>query len=164
MWLKTNREPSFINYRSIYKHRQFQAGGDIAILVRNDLSVVDKNFSLFNNGKLEIQAITFIAGGKHIDLINLYNPGGNISELEFNFYFSQLRNENVVIRDFNAHHGNWDPRHPSNVTGNNLVLVLFNHPSLCLLTPSSLPTYCNPRTLDLCFVASHFMPISYTGL
>ena len=71
----------------------------------------------------------------------------------------------IIIGDFNAHHSNWDTRHPNNVTGNNLVSSLFLHPSLSLLTPVSLPTYCNAATgyfstLDLCFVSSHFLSLA----
>ena len=163
-WLRENRESSFINYRAIYKHRHGQAGGGIAILVRSDLATCDKPLMYFPGGKLEIQAIRVICDCLHIDLINLYNPSAVITENEFDFYFRQFGPNKVVIGDFNAHHNNWDTRHPSNTTGNNLVSTLFNHPSLSLLTPVSLPTYCNPRTgifstLDLCFVSAHFLPM-----
>ena len=86
-WLRANREPNFINYRSFFKHRQDQAGGSICILVRSDVSVITHDLRMFIGGKLEIQSIAVVAGKKYITLVNLYNPCNDVSEQEFYFYF-----------------------------------------------------------------------------
>ena len=56
-------------------------------------------------------------------------------------------------------------RRPSNTAGVNLVDAFILHPSIALLTPTSLHTYYNINsdnfsTLDLTFVAAQIYPIS----
>jgi hypothetical protein len=63
-WLKQNREPSFINYRSFFCNRKDRVGGGLAFLVRADMSTVDKNIIYYGGGKLEVQAITLINNNK----------------------------------------------------------------------------------------------------
>ena len=84
-WLKPNREPSFNNYNSVFKHRPNQLGGGLAFLVRKDVNFVTKPITSFPNRKLECQAITIVSGNDKIDIINLYNPVENISSQEFSY-------------------------------------------------------------------------------
>ena len=168
-WLKSTREPVFINYTSVFKHRPDRAGGGIAVLIRNDFHYTLKDLDMYPEGKLEIQGITVHNKHGQVDILNLYNPNQNVLETEFDHYFAQLRNGKVVVGDFNAHHQLWDTRSANNITGNNLAESLDNHPDLCLLTPLSLPTYYhvqtgNFSTLDLCFVSTGLYPLSQVEL
>ena len=54
-------------------------------------------------------------------IINLYNPGKNLSKDEFLHYFKQCRNKFIICGDFNGHHHMWESNKDSNITGNNLV-------------------------------------------
>ena len=97
--------------------------------------------------------------------MNLYNPTENITCNEYDFYFKQLNANMIIVGDFNCHHRMWDTRSPSNVAGANLVVALILHPSITLLTLTSLPTHYNIAsgtfsTLDLAFISAHLYPIS----
>ena len=74
-WLKPSKEPTFINYTCIWKHRTgLQQGGGLAFLIRNDIHYGHKTLNVLNNSKLEVQAIKIIANSElTIDLLNLYN-------------------------------------------------------------------------------------------
>ena len=167
-WLKSDKEPSFINYSTIWKHRLgFQRGGGLAFLIRNDVHYSQKFINVFNiNSKLEVQAIKLQIHSKlSIDILNLYNPCENISCNEYDFYFKQLDINAIITGDFNCHHRMWDMRGPNNVAGVNLVDALILNPSITLITPASLPTHYNTgtgtfSTLDLTFVSAQFCPIS----
>ena len=166
-WLKPNKEPSFINYSAIWKHRVGdQRGGGVAILIRNDIHSVPKVLSTYNNSKLEVQSATLLINIHiSIDFLNVYNPSEVIARDEYDFYFKQLNDNIVILGDFNSNHQMWDTRKQNNSAGNNLVDALLLHPSITLLTPPSLQTYHNVHTgnsstLDLCFVSAHFFPIS----
>ena len=59
----------------------------------------------------------------------------------------------------NAHHPMWESVINGNVTGNNLVNVLFKSPDINVTTPKALSTYINlnnfcSSTLDLYFTSS----------
>jgi len=163
-WLK-HREPKFINYRAYFKHRDDRPHGGLAILVRNDVTIVPKDVQAYPGGKLEFQSLSMINNKLKYDLLNLYNPGESISEAEYLFYFGQLSGRKIVTGDLNAHHQLWDSNHPNNPSGNNLVNSLFQVPDLAIITPQNLPTYHHPRTgmpstLDLCLVSQVLVPIS----
>ena len=165
-WLKSYREPEFINYSKYLCNRDDDStGGGIAILVRNDLMHCKKDLSPFNNGKLEIQAITIRSYNTSIDIFNIYNPNEDISKDEFAHYFSQLGDSYVITGDFNAHNHMWNTHHNSNATGRNLVDAMTNFSRLALLTPQNLPTYYHIptkrySTLDLTFVSINLFPMS----
>jgi ribonuclease HI len=166
-WLKSSREPKFINYNCIWRHRPGrQQGGGLAFLVRNDVHTIPKQLNIYANGFLEVQALTIIAENNiKIDLLNIYNPNAIVTANEFIFYFQQMGPNTVIVGDFNCHHRMWDTRGPNNSSGLNLADALLQIPSITLLTPPSLPTYYNIRTnnfstLDLCFVSSHLYPAS----
>ena len=163
-WLKPSNEPSCINYSSFWTHRAGpQPGGGIAKWYTS----FSKTLNVFNrNSKLKIHAIKIIVNPNlTLDLVNSYNPSENITCSKSDFYFKQLNTNMIIVGDFNCHHRMWDTRSPSNVAGPNLVEALILHPSITLLTPTSLPTHYNIAsgtfsTLDLAFIYSHLYPIS----
>ena len=160
-WLKEGYIPSFINYTPYYVFRQNRQGGGLAILVRNDVSVKEKNLILFPTGNLEVQAVTIVGRDSCLDVLNVYNPCFPIQEEEFSHYFSQMNNNCFIAGDFNAHNPLWDSLNRCNTAGNNLAEALLKFPNICLLTPLNSPTYYNianrkPSTLDLCFVSDGF--------
>ena len=105
-WLKPSKEPTFINYACIWKHRTgLQQGGGLAFLIRNDIHHGHKNLNVLNNSKLEVQAIKIITNSElTINLLNLYNPNDNIPSSEYDFYFKQLDTNMIIVEDFNCHH------------------------------------------------------------
>ena len=164
-WLKENRLPTFLNYKSYFSCRPNRPGGGLAILVRNDVCVnpltLNKHFTI----NLEVQAVTVFGGNQAIDILNIYNPCKDISVSEFNFYFNQLGKNKVIIGDFNAHSYMWDDRSIDNYSGDSLCEVLVLDPDLCLLTPFNMNTYYHVAsrkfsTLDLCVVNSDLFPQS----
>ena len=144
-WLKESREPCFVGYSPYFKHRTDRLGGGLLILVRNDLCVIEKQLNIFQNGNLEIQAVS-LYGKEKIDVFNLYNPSRPVTKEEFMFYFNQLNTNSIVVGDFNGHHILWDQKTSPNRTGNNLVEALIAFNNLELLTPVNSPTYCNVHT------------------
>ena len=169
-WLKVNRLPSFINYSVFYTFREEnRQGGGLAIIVRNDLCVKEKVLSDFPQGYLEVNAVTIHGVGLAVDIMNVYNPSCNVSQMEFESYFDQLCSPSVVLGDFNAHHIMWTSSGAHNVTGNNLVSSLLTFPDLSLVTPRDLPTYYHVpsrkfSTLDLCFISPVFLPSAQVDL
>ena len=164
-WLTDAREPQLINYSPYYKHRQTTTGGGLAIFVRNDIMCIPKALEEYEDGKLEIQAITIISKDKSIDIMNIYNPNENVSREEFMFYFDQLSNNNVISGDFNGHHSLWDDRQNENTTGKNLADVLTDSNNISLLTPKNFPTHYYVQnntysTLDLILCSPNFLHIS----
>lgn len=168
-WMKATREPTFINYTTVFKHRPDRIGGGLAFLIRNDLSFDDINLIPYADGNLEVQAIQLFGSKHNLDILSVYNPNKVITVEEFDHYVEQLGSHRIMLGDFNAHHFLWDSRCASNTTGNNLVSSLLNHPDMCLLTPCSLPTYYHVQTggfstLDLCFVSVDLYPSSEVSL
>ena len=169
-WLKPDYLPSFINYSCFHSLRIQQNGGGIAILVRNDITIKEKQLNIYNNGKLEIQAITVYGCNKSsIDILNIYNPNFDISKEEYNHYIAQISSDKIVLGDFNSKNVLWDSRSTPNTAGNNLVELLIDYPDLCLITPHNLPTYFHVptrsfSTLDLCFVSDTLVPSSTVEL
>ena len=168
-WLKSSRLPSFINYSSFFKCRPDRAGGGLAILVRNDVNISPKQLIEYANSKLEVQAVTVHCERSTMDIMNIYNPNLNVSDMEFTFYFEQLSANKLILGDFNAHHPLWDTRHPENPTGNHLVQSLLHNPDLSVITPVNLNTYFHSAlrqfsTLDLCIVSCNLVPQSSVQL
>ena len=169
-WIKNDRLPKFINYKTYYVNRPASSGGGIAILVRSDLQCVGKSLAPFPNGRLEIQALKIVNGRQHIDIMNVYNPNLTISTNEFQHYFNQLGASRIVVGDFNAHHELWDTRHDSNCpNGRNLVDAIFESQNLNIITPLNLPTYHHIQnntysTLDLVLVSNDLYQISSSSL
>jgi hypothetical protein len=167
-WLTVDHEPSFINYTLIYMHRAAaRAGGGLAILVRSDVSFLNLNLQPYPQGNLEVCVAKLFLKNTNVpfSIINVYNPCQNISIEELNHYFSQMEPSRLIVGDFNAHSQMWEPNKTSNITGRSIEDVLLNDPSLCLLSPTSLPTFYSIyhnsfSTLDLSFISSQLQPIS----
>ena len=102
--------------------------------------------------------------------MNVYNPCHNITVAELNHYSRQLGSSRLIVGDFNAHSPMWEPNKTSNITGKSIEDLLLHDPSICLLTPASLPTFYSIyhnsfSTLDLSLISSQLQPIStvFTG-
>ena len=168
-WIRPPREPQLINYSPFFHHRLSSTGGGLAFYIRNDIMCLEKPLNKFENGKLEIQAVTIISNNDKIDILNLYNPNENISKEEFRFYFEQLGSSHIVSGDFNGHHSLWDDRQMANPTGRNLADILAEFDNLSLLTPKNFPTYYNIQnnsysTLDLTIVSANLCNISSVSI
>jgi len=168
-WSQHNKEPSFINYRTLWKHREEGRGGGLACLVRNDVALLPDQLETYPDGNLEVQWLTIMTSTGKLRILNTYNPCKTIAKEEFRFYIQRLTGSSIFVGDFNAHHQLWDTRSGNDINGNNLVETLLDYPSITLLTPQSMPTYVNartgyPSTLDLCFVSSHLYPASTIAL
>ena len=161
-WAVQNRIPSFINYRSHWKHRIGSRGGGLAILVRSDIVTIPKLLTEITSG-LEVQTVTILMENYKIDLLNIYNAERNTNMNTFLHYFQQLSRKFIIVGDFNAHHHIWSKMGtPSNITGNSLAAILGNRDDISLATPPQLTTYIDARTanestLDLCFMSSNLM-------
>ena len=161
-WLNTKNQPNFINYRASWNHRTGRQGGGTAILIRNDVPVIDNKLELMENGSLEAQRVQVVTKSGKLDILNIYNPSQNVTSNEFSYYFSQLGKNKLVVGDFNGHHHMWTSKARSNQTGNNLVNSLIDFPDMTLVTPKDFPTYIGSRTLhqstlDLSFLPSHWI-------
>ena len=168
-WIKANREPTFINYSTVFKHRTTANGGGLACLIRGDVNYLCNDLSPFPGGKLEIQAITVVSGADKIDFMNVYNPNENISPQEFVHFFNQLGEKFYICGDFNAHHQLWDDRYQNNSSGNNLIEAMYELNNLILITPKNFATYYNITnnsysTLDLTFCSTNLFNKSQVHL
>ena len=139
-WLNPSKEPTFINYRPFFHHRDSSTGGGLLTLVRNDITVVQKVLDAFPKGKLNIQCVTVFLTSCQIDVINSCNPDQNLFSEEFIFYFKQLKNFYIICGDFNSHHELWDDRCLSNTIDRNLMQAIIEEncsmrvPRIYLLT------------------------------
>jgi len=172
-WLSTGYEPKFINYTPIYEHRgDAQAGGGLAILVRSDVSFLNLDLVPYPLGNLEVCGVKLFLKNTNVpfSIMNVYNPCHNITVAELNHYSRQLGSSRLIVGDFNAHSPMWEPNKTSNITGKSIEDLLLHDPSICLLTPASLPTFYSIyhnsfSTLDLSLISSQLQPIStvFTG-
>ena len=88
--------------------------------------------------------MSIVGDDGNLDIMNLYNPGMNIKEENFNFYFSHLGRRKKNIGDLNAHHSLWGAN-GNNFSGNSLVDCPDQHSDISLITlasllPISMPT------------------------
>lgn len=159
-WISdSNREPSFINYESIWKHRG-SPGGGLGILIRRGVQYRNLTLLPFRDGVLEVQAISLpTANGSQTVILNLYNPSKDVTALEFQHYFAQLGPRYIVVGDFNAHTILLDTTcSRPNKTGVALEEVLLDG-EVCLGNPTNFYTYLDPRSgkrsaLDLCLTSA----------
>jgi hypothetical protein len=109
------------------------AGGDLAILVRSDVSFLNLNLQPYPQGSLKVSGVELFLKNTNVPLsiINVYNPYQNISTAELNHYFSQMGPSRLIVGDFNAHSQIWEPNRTSNMTGRSMEDVLLNDPSVC---------------------------------
>jgi len=166
-WLTQNTEPHFINYSAVFRHREGgRGGGGLAVLIRSDISFLELTIQPFPGGALEVQGMkVFLKNNSSLSILNIYNPNQPITLNELQHYFQQLGPSAIVVGDFNAHHPLWEPTKAPNTTGRNLMDLLFQCPTLALLTPPDLPTYFNVylnsfSTLDLTIISTNLQPLS----
>ena len=159
-WCNDDNLPNFINYKAIYKNRPRNRGGGIAILLRSDLIVLPSYIQTFEN-TIEVLITRIKFQNCEIDILNVYEPSGNIDHDGYDMYFRQLSNKFIVIGDFNAHHPLWSFAHSqTNKSGRSLYRLLNEKANLHLASPNKLATYINPvngsqSNLDLCFSSSN---------
>lgn len=101
-WWSSPKEPCLINYTPFYNHRTTATGGGTAILLRNDFICIDNKLNKYDDGKLEIKALTILFENDQIDIMNICNPNETITKEEFQFYFNQLNTSHFITGDFNA--------------------------------------------------------------
>jgi len=72
--MKAGSEPKFINYNTIWKHRLDRGGGGLAVLVRQDMTIIPSKSIEFADGNLETQNITVLTNNSRLNILNVYNP------------------------------------------------------------------------------------------
>ena len=144
-WLKDNMStPSFTNYITHRKDRDTGAnGGGVLMLIRNNVNYIHKDIIAFQGGQIEVQAITIKSNKQNIDILNMYNPIGNMNKLEFLHYKSQLNAKYFIVGDLNGHNPLWEPtKNPqTNNCGKTLQEIITENDDIALITPPDLPTY-----------------------
>ena len=155
------KEPNFLGYRGLWKHRQGGRGGGVGVLIKNEIAVISDQIVVKPNSLLEVQKVTIKMLYFDLDILNVYNPGVNVDVNTWNYYVRQMSNYSVIVGDFNAHHPMWsfnNKRNPSGVA----LCQLFSNSNYCLVTPPKLVTYVDfargtVSTLDLCIVTSNLL-------
>ena len=153
-WL-TSYIPKFHNYSSHWKNRNQGTGGGLGILVAAGLSHRSYPLILYDDGHLEVQAVTVDTGRSSLVILNVYNPNKNLTIAEIEFYVNQLGNKYLIMGDFNAHTPILTSTDTaSNQTGKTLEHLLTNY-NICLNNPFNFYTYLDRRSgrqscLDLC--------------
>lgn len=158
-WLTDPYLPSFPGYFPYRKDRQTGAvGGGLLLLVKQALPSYQLSLTPYPGGSLEYLGVRVTFDMGPLDVLILYNPCRDITELEFRHLFNQLTSPALIYGDFNAHHSYWEPSLPAaqqNRSGSSLADFLAGSASFSLLTPPGLHTRIDPATgrastLDLC--------------
>ena len=154
-WLKKS-EPRFLGYKAWWQHRIGAEKGGMAILVREDIDYVVKNIEGFAEGKLELMSMDISTQVGRVQVVNVYNPGKDITTEEFSHYINRCNRKFILVGDFNAHHPLWDARQRTNRSGVAISRVLEDY-NLGMLNSVNIPTYIDKRhgttsCLDLCIV------------
>ena len=165
-WLKGTININISGY-NLYRNDRFGSkGGGVAILVRQDITVVPNNFNYFTDGFLESLVITVQLNQHKCNICVIYNPNKKITESEFAHYFSNLDPNTIICGDFNAHDSLWSnhERIPPNYSGKMLRSAYDSNLSYNLLTPKALETHLNLTTglystIDLMFGSGIFTSV-----
>ncbi|CAF3428385.1 unnamed protein product [Rotaria socialis] len=166
-WLHSSDSPSFSGYSIIRLDRQdLNRGGGVLFLLRSGLTSTSYSLNKYRNGIMEVIGCRVFVDGAWICILGIYNPVGQISEVELDYYFNQVNGNLLIIGDFNAKHNSWS-RGSANGAGRSLFNFILQSPTICLLTPPYLPThYCQGSgihtTIDLCLGSNIFLPITST--
>lgn len=158
-WL-AKKEPKFIGYQSLWKHRKDRLGGGIGILVKDNLTFSTKQLVPYNQGNLEIQSVEIhMENQNNVNVANFYNPVKDISVAELQHYVDQLGGRCLLMGDLNAHTPVLKDGDTVNQTGRSLETLLLQG-DLCLLNPVNLYTYTDRRTgrqscLDVCLCSNN---------
>ena len=168
-WRKPKQDtPNFGPYDVIRDDRIDRAGGGIMLLIRNTIQYLKKPLILYPQGKLQVHAISIKTDSGFLDVLNVYNPRQILSKREFNHYLQQLRQQYIIVGDFNAHHSLWEPsktRQP-NQCGRVVSDILTEDTNrIALATPPGLHTHTNTRTaekstIDLSFCNPALIPLT----
>lgn len=163
-WLSPNRNFKLKGFEVFRKDRDCNGGG-VAILSRLEMEAKILNLGSYNNSNYEHLGISVIFNNNPLNIINLYNPHGNSSSEELNYYLSRVQGKVLLCGDFNARHPIWDT-YGTNAAGNDLYNFISTSRNLSLLTPQNLGTRKNLRgngdsTIDLFIGDSNFIPVSY---
>ena len=152
----TRFEPKFVNYSTIWKHRDFRMGGGLGIIIHRNIQHQEMEIPPYRGGKLEYIAFKFFSvDGQAISLLSIYNPNERVTVQEFQYYIGQLGTTYVILGDFNAHTVKLDTNTPrTNFAGRSLD-ALLEQEDVCLINPVNFYTYLSPATgkkscLDLC--------------
>ena len=162
-WLTERFTPRFHGYASEWVHRPAGRGGGLGILIKQEVQYSSKTLTSYPGGVLEVQVITlFLEDGSSMSILNIYNPGGQVTLAEFCHYLKQLDPKFLIV-DLNAHTQLLGSSriHP-NPTGRSLENLLLTE-DLCLINPENMPTYVDRRTgafscLDICLSSSNLAP------
>ena len=128
------------------------------VLIRQDVKFRKLNLDPYNNGKLELQGFRLSSAIGDLDILNVYNPGENITTDEFIHYIRQLGNKYLILGDFNAHSQLWDARARTNRTGTTIeeIMEIFNVGVLNDFTPTYLDRQQGTAScLDLCLASAN---------
>ena len=104
-WFSYHKDPSFSNYVIYRVDRLNGKGGGLLILVHKDVSHESFPLTLYQNNKMEVQAIKFFLENSELYLPSCYcpDPSDTISN-ELNYYISQLGRKKLICGDFNLKH------------------------------------------------------------
>ena len=140
--------PRFKNYSCEYKNRKKEGGG-LCIMLKIGISYKVKKLKQYNEGNLEIQAVSIVMENREysLDICNIYNPNKNIAKAEMRHYIQQLNEHLVLVGDLNAHTRLLDTKYHDriNVTGRNLEDILLEE-NISLINPVNFITYVDART------------------
>ena len=165
-WLRLYQNINIKNYTT-YRHDRIDGhrGGGVAILVdKNIVSSYNNTYKYYPNGIMEALVINLSLSGHNGNICLLYNPVKFVPVEEFDFYFSSLGHNSLILGDFNAHHSLWgDPtlRSLMNPTGKSLFTSYTSCHNFLLLTPTNLGTHYDihtnrESTIDLVFGSGKF--------
>ena len=139
-WLRLYQTINIKNYTT-YRHDRLDGhrGGGVAILVDyNIVSSYDGNFKYYLNGLMESLVVNLNFNGVNSNVYLLYIPVE-----EFDFYFSGLGKNSLLLVDYNAHHNSWEEtslRSMVNSTGK-IIFTSYTSHNFLLLPPYNLGTY-----------------------
>ena len=162
-WANARYLPTFCGYECYWCNRG-ALGGGLCILVRRSLCCQQLNLLRFQQGVLEVQAVTVLLNtGSPFTILNLYNPNAAVTSQELMFYVDQLSDPFLITGDFNAHSPLLSSScMRSDATGRALENLLLTTPTV-LLNTVDFHTYLDRRSgtrgcLDLFLASSDVAP------
>lgn len=153
-WLRLSLNFRFRGYETFQEDRFPQTEGGLAIMVKDDIPSRSFSLNYYHNGILEVTAIRVGLPGRWITILVMYNPCHNVTHDELLHYTDQLPSPALVVGDFNARHGLWEPDLPAishSPSGSFTFAFLLNSPRFTL---SLLQAF----TLVLTFILELLLP------
>ena len=133
---------------TVFREDRFpQAGGGLAIMVKDSIPSRLLPLTHFQNGVLEVLAVQIGLPGRWATILVVYNPCLNITQEELNHYTDQLPSPALVVGDLNARHKFWEPDLPvssRNPSGSSTFRFLLNSSRFSHLSPAGLHTHFDP--------------------